>query len=380
VVARTPDNPGSAREAWTRPTARVDWLAGGIESEDLEGLDAESAWLTPPPERCSPDMGFARAGYDHWRGDAHGTKLARRRSLDRDGSFLGFARTYLILKGSGLTALRAVGVDDREALRRFRAFRGRCRRLDLAVDVRHPAVTPGALYRLHQQRHFVTRLREPALWGDRDAGQTFYLLGKDQCFRAYDKTAERARKDVALPDGVTRLELELRGGWAARAFRDLSRILDAEAWDERFPRFVEGLILSKARPLDDVRPARNPQRAPVWGPLAEVLRDVRPVRLSSEELTRSAMQALAGQLLHLKNDASSLRLVRAILGDAAFLQALDRGKLDGAALALLGIAQSEPEALAAIVRDVFGTLDAPPAAAAPAAPSLPLLGGEVPRE
>jgi len=349
----------------------VDWLAGGINPEGLDGDDAESAWLHPPPEPCTPDMGFARAGYDHWRGDVHGTKIARRRDVGRDGEFLGFSRTYLILKGSGLTALRAGGVDDREALRRFLRWGGRCRRIDLAIDVQHPDVTPGKLYALHQRRHFVTRLQEPALWGDRDAGQTFYLLGSDQCFRAYDKSAERQRKGVALPSGVTRLELELRGDWAARAFRALSRDLEGPAWDTTFPRFVEGLILSKARPLDGPRPERNPQRAAVWAPLAEVLRDVRPVRLSSDELTRSGLQAIAGQLLHLKNDASSLKLVHALLGDAAFLQAVARGKLDGAALALLGLAQSEPEALARMVRDLFGTLDA-----APVTPQLPLLDPE----
>lgn len=358
MVATVPTNPGSARESWTRPTARVDWLAGPIAPEDAEGRDAEEAWLRAPVERCAPDTGFR--GYDRWRGDSTGTKIARRRDLDRQGAVVGYSRTYLVLKGTGLAALRADGVDDREALRRFRLWSGRCSRLDLAIDVLHPEVTPLALHDRHQSRQFLTRLERPALFGDRDAGQTFYLFGKHQTFRAYDKSAERARKGVALDPGITRLEMEMRGPWARRAFRDLSKLLDAPDWDEAFPQFACGLILAKVRPLDAPRPQRNPQRAPIWAPLAEVLRDVRPVRLSVDELQRSAEQELAGQLLHFSNDLRGLALVSRIIGTGPFMQAIERQKLDGHGLALAALMQEDKPRLRAFLKEHGFDLDSPP--------------------
>lgn len=372
MVSTPPTNPGSDREPWTRPTARVDWLAGPITAEGDDGRDAEHVWLEPPPERCPPDSGFH--GYDRWRGDAFGTKIARATEKNRHGEFLGFSRTYLVLKGSGLGALRANGVDDREALQRFRLWGGRCKRIDLAVDVIHPEITPWAIYELHQKRHFVTRLELPRIDGDREAGQTFYLSGKHQQFRAYDKTAERLRKGVVLEPGITRLEMELRGPWAKRAFHDLSDILDREDWETAFPRFVCGVILSKARPLDGPKPSRNPQRAPVWEPLETVLRDVRPVRLSREDIDRTALQQFAGQALHFSNDLGSLRLMETILGESKFLQAIRQEKLSGHAMMLAALVQQKPEELRAILRAHGIDLDPPAAPPPPSAPQreLPL--------
>jgi hypothetical protein len=327
----------------------VDWLAGPICAEDpAEGLDAEDVWLAPPATQCAPDQGFGRAGYTRWRGDVHGTKVARRHERGRDGEFLGYSRTYVILKGSGLTALRAEGLDDQGAVRRFAAWDGKCSRLDLAIDVQHQGVTPGALYDLHQRRRFVTRLQTPGLFGDRDKGQTFYLFGKHQTFRAYDKTAERLRKGATIAEGVTRLEMELRGPWAKRAYRAMLAI-DPVTWDDEFPRFVTGLILGKARPLDVVRPETNAQRAPVWRPLEEALRDVATVRLAADEMRRCALQRFDGQVRHFRNDLQGTRVMLEMLGDATFLQAVREGKLDLAHADLLNALRADCDAARAII-------------------------------
>jgi hypothetical protein len=353
-------NPGSAREAWTRPTARIDWLAGRIADEDPDhGTDAASVWLDQPSEPCTPDAGFR--GYDWWRGDVNGTKIAREVSKDRFGDRLGgFARTYLILKGSGLTALRGRGIDDRTAFNRFREWDGQCKRIDLALDVKHPDVTPKAFWDLHQERKFLTRFREPALWGDRDGGQTFYLFGKHQTFRVYDKSAERERKGITVEDGITRLELELRGLWARRAAGDLAKIAAAPDWETTFPKFVSGLILGKARPLNDVCPERNPQRAKVWTPLAQALVDVGTVRLSTDERDRALLEKIGGQCQHFVNDLGSMNLMRNILGEARFLQAIERGKLDNEAMLLIGLMQQpKTDTQAILKRYGLGDLDAP---------------------
>jgi hypothetical protein len=353
-------NPGSAREAWTRPTARIDWLAGRISDEAPDdGTDAAAAWLDQPSEPCTADAGFR--GYDWWRKDANGTKIAREISKDRYGDRLGgFERTYLILKGSGLTALRDRGVDDQAAFKRFRAWDGRCSRIDLALDVKHPDVTPKAFYDLHQGRRFLTRFRDVSFWGDRDAGQTFYLSGKDQTFRVYDKSAERKRKQIAIEDGITRMELELRGSWASRAARDLSKLAAGPDWTTTFPAFVSGLILGKARPLDAKCPARNPQRAPVWKPLAEALRDLGVVRLSNDERTRALLEKIGGKCQHFANDQGANAFMLKLLGEARYLQYVRTGSVDNEGMVLLGLAQMKTTELSGMLtRFGIPNLDAP---------------------
>ena len=340
----TPHNPGSDREAWSDPTARIDWLEGNVLLEDGDDLAAE-VWLRPPAKRCPSPRGYR--GFTNWHADIHGTQLGHVMERHPDGTSTGqVEKTRLILKGTGLANLRAEGTSDFNALHAFRRWSNdHCARIDLAVDILHPDITPKAFHDLHQDRRMVTRLGQPALFGDKDAGQTFYLHGKAQMLRVYDKTAERKHRGyTSLPDGVTRMELELRGSWAKRAFRDLTTI-DPDAWDDDFPNFVSGLFLAKCRPLDVPRPKRNPQRAPVWSPLVEALEDVRPVRLSKEDLHRSVTAQIAAKFDHLANQLPFLRFIEEALGTAQFLQAVRHGKLSGANAYLATFMQENPEVL-----------------------------------
>jgi hypothetical protein len=195
----------------------------------------------------------------------------------------------------------------------------------------------------------VTRLESPRLDGDEDTGQSFYLFAKHGLIRCYDKSAERASKGIMLPTGITRMELELRGPLARRAARDLARMVGS--WSDEFPQWACGLLLSKMRPLDGRRPERNPQRAPLWGPLRDVLGDVKTVRLSPEEIERTAMQQVAGQILHYSNDLKSLRLVKELLGPAKFNQAIDQEELSGQAAYLLALMNEKPEKLKQILAE-----------------------------
>jgi len=344
-----PHNPGSDREAWSDPTARVDWLEGNVLVEDDDDY-AEDAWLRPPSKQCGAPRGYR--GFSVWRSDIHGTQIGYAMEREKDGTDSDRVdRTRLILKGSGLANLRAEGVSDFNALHRFRRWSNdNCARIDLAVDVLHPEITPVAFHELHQQRRMVTRLGKPALWGDKDEGQTFYLHGKQQMLRVYDKTAERKHRGghTTLPDGVTRMEIELRGPWARRAFRDLTTI-SPDDWDEQFPQFVGGLFLAKCRPLDVPRPKRNPQRAPVWSPLAQALEDVKPVRLSTEELHRTVRAQIAAKFDHLANQLPFLRFIEEALGTAQFLQAVRHGKLGGANAYLATFMQENPDVLREMV-------------------------------
>lgn len=353
VTRRVPDNPGSARESWSKPTVRIDWLAGPIAERDGEGREAVTVWLDQAAH-CSPDAGFSRAGYNTWFGDRHGTKIAhacdRGTRVIREGpgwrreEWSRFQRTYLVLKGTGLTRMRAQGLDDAGVIQRFRAWRGECNRIDLAVDVCHPKVTPAALFRLYEQNRVVTRFGQRWFGGDEEKGETFYLRGKGQTFRCYDKSAERSRRGVHMQKGVTRFELELRGAWAARAFAQLLRI-EPTAWDVEFPKLAWGVILSKMRPLDCERPKHHPDRAPIWKPLREALRDLGPVRLAKEEELRSAEQQLAGRLQHFDNDRKSLAFMLAVLGQKGFDAKVQQVSVDPDDQALLALLLENPERL-----------------------------------
>lgn len=354
VMRRPRENPGSAREPWSRPTARIDWLAGPITERDGDGRDAIAVWLDEG-EPCAPESGFSRAGYTVWHGDRHGSKIARAITCGHQRNANGtreewsrIDRTYLVLKGTGLGRMRAAGIDDFTALERFQAWRGTCRRIDLAVDVCHPEVTPSVLSDLFERDHFATRFTERWFGGDPERGETFYLRGKDQTFRAYDKSAERSRKGVRIGKGITRLELELRGAWAGRAFAALSKISRPD-WDAEFPRTVCGVILAKVRPLNGPRPSHHPNRAPLFEPLRIALADVGPVRLPREEELRSAEQVLSGRTQHFANNRKLLRFMHELLGDQAFGQAVQDQELDPDDQALLALLQQDPQRLRAFL-------------------------------
>lgn len=308
-------------------------------------------WLRAPIDKCAAPRGYHR--FQSWTRDVHGSQLGHQ--LQRDittGDVTGIAKTRLIIKGTGLSALRGEGMSDFDALHLFHGWDGDCTRIDLAIDVLHPKVTPKAFHELHQNRHMVTRLSVPTLMGDKDAGQTFYLRGRGQQVRVYDKSSERSRKGGAsLPAGITRMELQLRGRWARRAYRDLLN-LEPNAWDSEFPRFVGGLFLSKVRPTQGPRPDRNPQRAPVWTPLADALQHVKPVRLSTEEVHRAFAHQLANKLAHFGNQLSFMQLMERILGTPRFLQAVRHGTLDGAAMHLAAFALENPAQLQAALKAV----------------------------
>lgn len=354
MVRRTePENPGSAREAYSGPTARIDWLAGRIRERDGHGNRPEAVWFTGEPKRCSPDAGFARAGYTDWHGDDHATKVARRfRDAADNGELVRVVdATYLIAKGSSLAQLRARGIDDFAAIHHFEAFHGLCRRIDLAVDVRHPEVTPAAIRGLFDAGRVQTRLNAHEFHGDRAArGETFYLRGNDQVVRVYDKTAERARHGLALAAGITRFELELHGDLAQRAFRALAGIA-VSAWDAEFPSFVIGTILGKVRPLVAPCPQHHPGRIATWPPLAAALLDVTPVRLPRDELFRNAASRLNGKVLTLRNLGGMLSLMRSLMGREAFDDYLAGRTLSADDAQLLDTLQTNPAWLRRLLVD-----------------------------
>jgi len=312
VVRRTtePENPGSAREPWRHATARIDWLAGPID--ELGPFDETAQCWLDKPQPCPPEAGFVRANYKNWIGDRHGSKVGR--ALDRRGRI---DRTYLVVKGTGLMHLRADGATDHDILQRFDKWHGKAARIDLAVDVRHPKITPRAFDELHRENRIVTRLRESWFGGDPQRGETFYLKGRNhqQTFRAYDKSAERKQRGADIAAGVTRLELELRGAWARRAFAKLLKIPHA-TWEAEFPTTVLGIILSKVRPLQSRRPDHHPNRAPLWQPLVEAVGDLAPVRLPRDEQLTLHIQRLSTRAAGLHNNLSFLGLLYNVLGPA----------------------------------------------------------------
>ena len=350
MVRRTPtSNPGSTREAWSRPTARVDWLQGGMApAEPATGADPVCAWLADPHEPITQPRGFR--GYNTWRQDALGTLLGLRLDNDRlTGEMMNLA-SFLVLKGTGLATMRADGIDDFGILRQFRNWRGRVTRIDLAVDVRHPEVTPSAFFRQYHAGQIVTRLKKPGFWGDADSGETFYLGAGDCLLRIYDKSKERKARGAHLEDGVTRLELQLRKRSAKAAMQQLAAV-DPESWDGTFPELVIGWILNKARPLGRKVP-RNPNRIPTWEPLTEALAGIGPVQLGREDSDRNAKARLRAQLEHFQNNLGHLELVRRLLGDAKFLQAVKHGKMNLIAVFLATFADENPEQLAETLRDL----------------------------
>lgn len=339
MVRRTtePENPGSAREPWQHATARIDWLAGPID--ELGPFDQNAQCWLNKPQPCKPEAGFARANYTNWIGDRNGSKIGR--ALDRRGRV---DRTYLVLKGTGLTYLRDQGDDDQEILHRFARWHGQAARIDLAVDVRHRQITPRAFKELHEKHQIVTRLRQPWFGGDPAAGETFYLKGKSLIFRVYDKTAERRRRNVQLSDGITRIELEMRGEWARRASAKLLQI-PHDNWATDFPATVLSIILSKVRPLNAARPDHNPNRAPLWHPLVEAVGDLAPVRLPRDEIQRDAEQRIAGAAANLRNQRRTMALIRELTGHAHFAELVERMALHEDDRELVELMQRDPDRL-----------------------------------
>ena len=346
-------NTGSAREPWDRPTARVDWLEGSINPFDLlHGHQADDEWLLEDREGTHPPSGVR--GYDRWQQDANKSLLGVREDFDPDEGCRIPYRCYLILKGTGLTDQRARDVDDLEVLQAFRHWGGRIRRIDLAVDVRHPDVTPRALRDLYytEPSRIVTRLGTPRHWG-RDQGETFYLGTGDVVLRVYDKTAGRARKGVPMADGVTRFEMQLRKRSAQAAYFKLVN-QDRATWTNAFPEIVIGWLLDKMRPLDVPRPERNPQRAPLWQPLVEAMRNIGPVPLGRHERDRTDWQRIRAKADHHNNNRRTGKLFLELLGDAAFLQSVRGADLNAEDRHLLQMArETDPEMLSRILDGMF---------------------------
>lgn len=340
-------NPGSSREAWSRPTVRVDWLQGSVLPCDPETGDRLApTWLNEGAQRSGTPRGVR--GYDRWYMDdltcAVGERLDA--SLGHDALPL---RGFVILKGSGLARFRAAGWDCRDTLELWQHWEGRCTRLDIAIDVKHPEVTPEAWWRRYEEGRIVTRLAHHRFEGTEGGGKTFYLMGKDLLLRVYDKSAERARVGAFLEPGVTRIELQMKQRSALAAVRQLLAV-PAEAWEAEFPRLSCGWVLDKARPLEGQRPARNPQRAPTWGALEEAFAGVQPVALGRDEADRNYERHLASQMQHFARNTGHLKLMRETLGVARFEQAIEQGKVSQFGHMLKAFAQDQPETFERIVR------------------------------
>jgi len=351
-MRRPPENPGSSREAWSAPTARVDWLAGPIDNGDSSRCPLATFLVDHRPGAA--DAGFTRAGYTDWHTDDHGTKIGRkvRTVVERGFPVLEkVERTYLVMKGSGLTAARARGLDDAAVLALFAGWDGKCKRIDLAVDVLHSAISPRSVYDLHEKGHMQTAIQQHEwIWSPK--GSTFYLRGTDQVVRVYDKSAERARKGHELPRGVTRFELELRGDLAERAFA-LVHGLDRAAWSSVFPQTVCGIILSKMRPLDGPCPEHHANRVPTWSPLAEAFAQVGPVRLPRDEQLRSAEAILQGRATFARNAKQTFAFIREVIGTDDWrqvLSAIGGATLSSEDLAAVELLRKNPDAVNAIMR------------------------------
>jgi hypothetical protein len=343
------NNPGSPREQWTRPTVRVDWLQGSLAPElDEERTQARDAWLEQPYEEMRRPSGYP--GYDRWLTDGHQTWVGHRMA---EGIV---ARTFLVMRGAGIQSLRGYGVDDQALVDQADRWDFKATRLDLAIDVKHPKVTPLALYRLRRRGRVVTRLSRPTLDGDPEEGQTFYLRSNDLTLRIYDKTAEQARKGVHLEEGITRFEMELHRGEAKKAFLRLAAI-ESDRWNEEFPAFVQGLLLARFRPLNVKKPDRNPQRAPLWKPFVQALDDVAPVRLGNDEIDATMQQRIWGKARHVQNNRRPMRFVLELVGEATFLQLVRSGQLDAMEQVALDWASNSPESLQAVLSDLGITLD-----------------------
>lgn len=349
LQASVVNNPGSPREDWSRPTVRVDWLQGSLlpECED-EGIPARDAWLSESYEEMRSPSGYP--GYHRWLHDGHETWVGHRLVEQV------VMRAFLVMRGAGIQALRAAGIDDQALIEQAERWGFKATRLDLAIDVKHPRVTPLALYRLRRRGRVVTRLSRPTLDGDEETGQTFYLRSNDLTLRIYDKTAEQARKGVQLAEGITRIEMELHRGEAKKAFKRLASITPDD-WDAQFPAFVQGLLLARFRPLNVAKPERNPQRAPIWKPFTQALDDVAPVRLGSEEIDATMQQRLWGQARHVKNNRRPMRFILELLGEGPFLQLVRSGQLEAFEKVALDWAQNSPEAVQGVLSTLGINLD-----------------------
>lgn len=352
-MRRPPDNPGSSREAWSAPTARVDWLAGPIDNGN--SLRCPLATFLVDHRPGTADAGFSRAGYTDWHTDEHGTKIGRKIQTVVQGGFPVLEkveRTYLVMKGTGLTAARTRGLDDAAVLALFADWSGSCRRIDLAVDVLHSDISPRAVYDLHSKGRMQTAIKQHE-WICSPKGSTFYLRGTDLVVRVYDKSAERARKGHLLPRGVTRFELELRGNLAERAFAMLHG-LDRAAWSQAFPEAVCGIILSKMRPLDGPCPKHQRHRVPTWPPLAEAFAQVGPVRLPRDEQLRTAQAALQGRATYVRNAKQAIAFIREVCGEETWrdvLASIGGATLSPEDLAMVEMLRQNPDTLQAILRN-----------------------------
>lgn len=345
-------NPGSDREEWTRATARIDWLQGPMHAFDpADGVtEARSAWLLPPAEVRAARPPGMRPPWNRWFEDGCGTCIGYDDEESNGRRQPRPHAAFLILKGSGLTRLRDLGQDDRELRDQFHRWRGRCNRIDIAIDVRHPEITPEAFWQLHRADRLVTRLRGWKYQGRTDQGTTFYSTGDSCMLRVYDKSAERRRKGQVLESGITRIEIELRKDDARRTWLALCGI-PGDRWEDDFPEFAKGLVLSKVRPLDIPKPSHNPQRAPLWGPLRDAFGDVATVQLPAIDRQNDIARQLNGHIINASNQRASHRIAHVLMGTAPYLQWLhspDQSVRDELLLAAL---QENPDVAEKILTD-----------------------------
>lgn len=315
------------------------------DSGPIDGIQAPDAWLLPPFESCGIPQGFRH--YNAWWKDGNATMVGQQLVRDDFTTETVPLRNFLILRGTGIAALRAEGQDDLAILHQFGTdWKGRATRLDLAVDVKHPKVTPHAMEQLWIDNRVVNRFPpdKKGTEGTPDTGYTLYLRTRDLKLRIYDKSRERARKGFDLEEGVTRFELELHRNQAKRALKQLLDIYPDD-WDTLFPAFVQGLLLSRFRPLDGPKPDRNPQRAPLWTPFKEALDGVAPVRLGKDERDRNAAQRLNGQLTHFANARQAIRVAMELVGPGVIRQWAESGHLDPEIAAALEIAKGDASRL-----------------------------------
>jgi len=283
--------------------------------------------------------------------DQCGTQLGRRRVEDSLLEELFTLSHFLILKGTGIQQHRHEGVYDRELLNHVAAWGGKTNRIDLAIDVLHPEVTPRALFDLYDNNRIVTRVDHRKFERKKANRGTFSLLSQHKMLRIYDKTGERARKADAkpLPAGVTRFEMEYRGPPAVKVFRELQRIPE-DTWSEEFPRLAIGWMLQFARPLDQDKPDRNPLRAPMWKPLEEALEGLGPVQLNASAMV-TPEDSLRGKAAHVHRNLGGLRMMAEIMGEGAVLQAIRHGKMNDDQADIVAYFMKHPGAAQAVLSD-----------------------------
>lgn len=278
-------NPGSAREAWSGPTVRIDWWQGSMDWTAGDGAARWKAdWLVGELVERSPLWG---RHYPVCYRDESDLALG----LKADWGAL--PSRVMVQAGGTALARRRQRWSDRDLVLLASQWGFSPTRLDLALDVPSSSgVTPSLARELDEQGWVVCKLSEVA-WASNtvDGGSTFYRRSRsrDVILRIYDKSAERSRKGQRLEahDGsaVTRCELQLRDTQAKAAWPHLQRIAQDDAqWSEKFGEVVVGLILKKWRPLDAPAPTRNSQRVPTHAAFAAAWGDVRPVTYTQGQL------------------------------------------------------------------------------------------------